>query len=205
MFSSRLTLAALILGCAWSGTGALAAEAPMAPPPAQGIFVAGHFRLTDPEGRTVDSDNLAGKPYALFFGFTQCPDVCPTTLSELSAALPKLPPQARDLRVYFVTVDPEHDTPEILGRYMQSFDPHIVGLSGDRAAIDEAIASFGVVAQRNVMPGGGVGYSHTASIFLIDGDGVIVDRVGAGLGPDELAKRLNRVTDSATGPAIPLR
>lgn len=157
-------------------------------PPGGGSLLAGHFRLTAPDGTTVDTVDLAGKPYALFFGFTHCPDICPTTLAELSLALPRLP--ARALPVFFVSVDPERDTPEVLGNYMQSFDPGLVGLSGPRPAIDEAIRSFGIVARRADLAGGGYTYGHTAALLLINGDGLIVDRLGPGLGPDALAARL---------------
>ncbi|TNC14470.1 SCO family protein [Methylobacterium terricola] len=177
-----------------------AQAAPPAGPPGGGSLLAGHFRLTAPDGTPVDTDDLAGKPYALFFGFTHCPDICPTTLAELSLALSHLP--ARALPVFFVSVDPERDTPEVLGRYMQSFDPGIVGLSGPRRAIDEAIRGFGIVARRTELTGGGYAYGHTATLFLIDGDGLIVDRLSPGIGPDVLAARLAALAGS---PVVPGR
>ncbi|MGF3025009.1 SCO family protein [Methylobacterium aquaticum] len=184
---------------------ATAARPALSGPPSGdgGSLLAGHFRLIAPDGRTVDSDDLAGKPYALFFGFTHCPDICPTTLSELSLALPRLP--GRALPVFFVSVDPERDTADVLGRYMQSFDPGIVGLSGPRPAVDEAIRSFRVVAQRTELRGGDYAYGHTATLFLIDGDGLIVDRIAPGLGPEALAARLAALAGPVAPPTVPGR
>ncbi|MER2268236.1 SCO family protein [Methylobacterium oxalidis] len=179
-------------------------EAITPPQPVPSSLIAGHFRLAAPDGAAVDSDDLSGKPYALFFGFTHCPDICPTTLSEVSLALARLPAGTPDLKVYFVSVDPERDTREVLARYMASFDPRIVALSGDRPAVDEAIRSFGVVARRTDFPNGAYAYGHTAAIYLVDGDGVIVDRVGAGKGPDALAERLTAfLAPPLAAPAAP--
>ncbi|TGE01242.1 SCO family protein [Methylobacterium nonmethylotrophicum] len=200
MAPSRPALAAILAGLTCLGPSARAQDAPPAPPARHGgSLLAGHFRLSAHDGATVESDDLAGRPYALFFGFTHCPDVCPTALAELSLALQRLPP--RTLPVYFVSVDPERDTPEVLRRYMESFDPGIVGLSGSRMAVDEAILSFGIVARRTDLPGGGYTYGHTAAIFLVDGDGLIVDRLGSGLGPTALAARLAALAGPASPPA----
>ena len=130
--------------------------------------IGGPFKLTSHEGKPFTEENLKGKPFVVFFGFTHCPDVCPTTLAELSLAIPKLPDSARDLAFYFVTVDPERDTPEVLGRYMQSFDPRITGLSGTRPAIEEATRGFGIVAQRTDLSDGAYVYGHTAALVLVD-------------------------------------
>ncbi len=150
---------------------------------------AGHFRLSAPDGRIVDSDRLAS-PYALFFGFTHCADFCPTTLAEASAALKRMPARANNLKFYFISVDPERDTPAVLGQYMESFDPRIVPLTGPRPAVNEAIRSFGVIARRTDYPNGDYTYGHSAAVFLVDENGLIVDRVVAGKGADSLARKL---------------
>ncbi|WP_342153890.1 SCO family protein [Methylorubrum sp. SB2] len=184
-----IRIGAAALGLALSG--AVATEAPPVPTrlaPANTGLLAGYFRLTASNGTTIDSDELVGRPYGLFFGFTHCPDICPTTLAALSAALARLPGRAPPL--YFVTVDPERDTTEVLARYMTHFDPRIVALTGTRGAVEEALASFGAVARRTDLPGGGHVYGHTAAILLIDGDGLIVDRLSAEDAPDRLAARL---------------
>ncbi len=90
--------------------------------------IGGPFRLASANGGVVDSQDLAGKPYAVFFGFTRCPEVCPTTMAEMSAALTELGDEGKDLRVFFVTVDPERDTAEFLKDYLSSFDPRIEAL-----------------------------------------------------------------------------
>lgn len=186
-----IRIAAAAIGLLLSSCPSFAAEAvlstalPASPGPG---LIAGHFRLATPDGTTVDSDDLSGKPYAVFFGFTHCPDICPTTLSDLSTALARRP--GGNVRVYFVSIDPERDGPEVLARYMTNFDPRIVALTGTRRAVDEAVASFGAVARRTDLPGGGYAYAHTAAILLIDGDGLIVDRVGTEAGADRLADKL---------------
>lgn len=182
----------LALPPAWLGAPAAAhAESPLRPPSYRtgaASPIAGAFQLQDPSGRTVESDALAGRPYGLFFGFTSCPDICPTTLAQLSLALRSLPDP--DLRIYFITVDPERDTRASLGAYMQSFDPRIVALTGDRPAVAEAIASFGIVAERTVLPGDQYTYGHTAAVLLVDANGLIVDRIEASSDVSTLAARL---------------
>jgi len=187
-----------------SAAGSVEATVPMPPDPVPASFVAGHFSLKDPAGRSVDTDALGERPYGLFFGFTQCPDICPTTLAQLSLALARIPDPA--LRVYFVTVDPERDTPAVLGQYMASFDPRIVALTGERPAVDEALASFGIVAKRHDQGEGRYAYGHTASLILVDENGVVIDRASADADVDTLTARLARLarpqpaTSAQTGP-----
>ncbi|ARO53907.1 SCO family protein [Methylorubrum zatmanii] len=180
-------LALLLLPIAAPGLRAEPSARP-GPATAGAGLLAGHFRLVDPAGRTIDSDMLAGKPYGVFFGFTHCPDICPTTLAQLSAALRGIADP--DLRIYFVTLDPERDNPAALASYMQSFDPRIVALGSERAAIDEAVASFGVVAERTALPGGRYTYAHTAAVLVVDENGLIADQVSAEMEPTVLAARL---------------
>src|SRR5262245_19790330 len=97
--------------------------------------IGGPFELTDQDGKTVTQRDLAGRPYLVFFGFTHCPDVCPTTLFEVSEILRALGPDADRTRALFITVDPERDTPAAIKDYLSSFDPHLSGLTGDPAAI----------------------------------------------------------------------
>lgn len=200
-------VALLVIGLLAPGAFAAEVTSPSVPAPSTpfgGSVFTGHFRLTAPDGAIVDSDALAGRPYGLFFGFTHCPDICPTTLASLSAALARLPAGSPPL--YFVSVDPERDTPEVLARYMANFDPRIVALSGTRGAVDAALASFGAVARRTDQPGGGYTYGHTAAILLVDGDGLIVDRIGMEAGPDRLAERLAALGGSGpAGMAVPVR
>lgn len=179
---SRLAALALL---ALAAPGAAGAQAPS-------NLVAGHFRLTTGDGATVDSDELAGRPYGLFFGFTNCPDICPTTLSDLTLALRSLPPAAGALRIYFVSVDPA-DTAERLTQYAADFDPRIVPLGGDPDAVGEAVSTFGVTVQATDLGGGRTAFGHTASVFLVDADGLIVDRTTLQDGPQVMAGKLARL------------
>ena len=96
---------------------------------------------------TVTDAELRGAPFLVFFGYTHCPDVCPTTLFQLSQVLRALGPDAK-IKVLFITVDPERDTPELMKDYATSFDPRIIGLSGDRAAINKVLAEYRVYARK---------------------------------------------------------
>ncbi|ACA15909.1 electron transport protein SCO1/SenC [Methylobacterium sp. 4-46] len=192
----RVAALALLLGAMaapGSATEIPARPALRAAPPASPL--AGHFALRDPSGRSVESEALTGRPYGLFFGFTHCPDICPTTLAQLSLALRAVPDP--ELRIYFVTVDPERDTPAALAAYMTGFDPRIVALTGERPAIDEAIEGFGITAERVALPGGDFTYAHSAAVLLVDENGLIVDRVAVGTEPEALAARLARVLAKA--------
>lgn len=191
----RIRPSAFALFAAMHLAGPALAETPQVPAataeaPAQ--LVAGHFRLTTGDGVVVDSDELVGQPYGLFFGFTNCPDICPTTLSDLTLALRALPPAAEGLRIYFVSVDPA-DTAEGLRRYAENFDRRIVPLGGEPAAVSEAISTFGVTVRATDLGGGRFAYGHTASVFLVDGDGLIVDRTNMQDGPQVMAGKLARL------------
>lgn len=175
------TLAFLALLACLSSPAASAGPAPS--------MVAGGFSLRTADGRTVDSNDLVGTPYGIFFGFLSCPDVCPTTLADLSGALAALPPAAEALRIYFVSVDPA-DRLEDMRRYTSVFDHRIVPLGGERAAIEEAIRSFGIVVRRSELADGSVAYGHTAAVMLVDGDGVIVDRTSMQDDADRMLAKL---------------
>ena len=129
------------------------------------------FQLEDQRGRPFTLSNLRGRPSLLFFGFTHCPDVCPTTLFKLAqvrkaAALPSL-------EVALVTVDPERDTPQALASYVHAFDPDFLGVTGPPETIRRVAAAFGVAMQRVDLPGGGYTMDHTAAVFLTDYQGRI--------------------------------
>jgi protein SCO1/2 len=132
--------------------------------------IGGPFALVDQRGTTVTEADLKGHPSAIFFGYTFCPDVCPTTLSDMTDWLQKLGVDGDRLKVYFVTVDPERDTREQLAAYLQAFDERITGLTGSRAAIDQILKAYRVYSRK--VPIDGVGYSmdHTASVYLLDKD-----------------------------------
>jgi protein SCO1/2 len=133
--------------------------------------IGGPFTLTDQNGSTVTEATLKGHPSAIFFGFTFCPDVCPTTLSDLTLLVQKLGADGDRLKVYFVTVDPERDTREQLAAYLQAFDPRFTGLTGSRAAIDQMLKAYRVYAKKVPTDGGSYTMDHTASVYLLDANG----------------------------------
>lgn len=131
----------------------------------------GDFTLTRTNGEPFSSDELKGHPYLIFFGFTHCPDICPTTLLEVSKHLDALGEAARDLKVLFISVDPERDTPELLAQYMSSFDPRITALTGTPEQIAKVAKLYRAFYEKVPEEGGGYSVNHTASVFLFDGEG----------------------------------
>lgn len=133
--------------------------------------IGGPFNLVDMNGRPVTDKTFAGRPHVIFFGYTHCPDVCPTTLGEYAALKERLGPDAGKIDLLFVTVDPERDTPEVLKDYLSSFGDIVLGLSGNREQIDAAIKTFRVYARKVPGTDGDYGMDHTASSFMFDADG----------------------------------
>ncbi len=132
--------------------------------------IGGPFELTAHDGRRFSSKSLAGQPYAVFFGFTNCPDVCPTTLLELSNAMVELGPAAETFKVIYITVDPERDTAEFLKQYMASFDKRIIALTGTAEEIAAVAKAFRAIYKR-VPTKDGYTMDHTATVYLMDGKG----------------------------------
>jgi protein SCO1/2 len=130
------------------------------------------FQLTDHLGHPFTAHDLQGKPSLVFFGFTHCPDVCPTTLVKLAQV--KKVSAVPGLQVLFVTVDPQRDTPTAVGLYAHAFDPDFIGLTGDQKAIEKMTAAFGVAALRVDLPGGDYTMDHSAAVFLVDARARIV-------------------------------
>jgi protein SCO1/2 len=124
------------------------------------------FHLVDAQGRPFTQSQLLGKPSLVFFGFTHCPDVCPTTLAKLAQV--KKTARVPGLQVLFVTVDPQRDTPSTVGVYAHAFDPDFIGVTGDQKAIEKITAAFGVAAVRVDLPGGDYTMDHSAAVFLLD-------------------------------------
>lgn len=135
--------------------------------------IGGPFSLVSQRGERVTRDTFEGKPTAYFFGFTHCPEVCPTTLFEMSRHLKELGSDADRLNVVFVTVDPERDTPELLKTYLESFDPRIVALTGTPEELAVAAKAFRIT-YRKVPVEGGYTMDHTASVIVTDAKGDLV-------------------------------
>ncbi len=136
--------------------------------------VGGPFHLVDQDGKQVSDQDMKGRPFLVFFGFTHCPDVCPTTLFELSQLLHALGPDADRVGALFITVDPERDTPAALKEYLSNFDPHLRGLTGDPAAIGAAIKAYRVYAKKVPLEGDDYTMDHTALVYLMDKNGRFV-------------------------------
>ncbi len=131
-----------------------------------------HFKLTNDNGKVVTADHYRGKVVMLYFGYTHCPDVCPTTMSRMHVVLQRLGKQARDIRFLFVTVDPARDTPEVLHQYVNAFDPHDVGLTGTHAQIAALAKKYRAAFSRGKStPNGGYDMDHSAAIYVFDRKG----------------------------------
>jgi protein SCO1/2 len=136
--------------------------------------IGGAFQLTDQTGQTVTEKSLLGRPTIIFFGYTHCPDVCPTSLFEMSEVLRAMGKDADRINAYFVSVDPERDTRAVMKDYLSSFDPHLKGLTGDPAAVAKVLSAYRVYAKKIPLKDGEYSMDHTALIYLMDKDGKFV-------------------------------
>jgi protein SCO1/2 len=136
--------------------------------------IGGPFRLINQDGQTVTDQDYKGEPFLVFFGFTHCPDVCPTTLFEVSEILRNLGPDGDRMRAIFITVDPERDTPAAMKEYLSSFDPRLSGLTGDADAIAAVARSYRAFYRKVPLEQGGYTMDHTAILYLMDKQGRFV-------------------------------
>ena len=155
--------------------------------------IGGPFQLVDQNGKPVSDADLKGKWQLLFFGYTHCPDTCPTALNEISLALDRLGKKRSEVEIVFITVDPERDTPEVLKSYMQSFDAPIVALTGSADQVAKAAKAYRVYYAKHPRPDGGYDMDHSAVIYVMDPQG----RFTATLTPDAtaaaIAERLQKL------------
>lgn len=159
-----------------------------------GLGYARDFSLTDHNGKLRRLEDFRGKVVVMFFGFTQCPDVCPTTMAEMAEVMKQLGPDADRVQVLFVTVDPERDTAELLRSYVPAFDSRFLGLTGDLAAVDKVAKEFRVFYQK--VPGkqaGSYTLDHTAGSYVFDGKGHIRLFVRHGQGADPIAHDIRQL------------
>jgi protein SCO1/2 len=154
--------------------------------------VGGPFHLTDQNGKPFSDQDMKGRPFLVFFGFTHCPDICPTTLFQISQVLRNLGPDASRTGALFITVDPERDTPTVLKDYLSNFDPHLRGLTGDQASIDAAIKAYRVYAKKVPLKDGDYTMDHTAIVYLMDKDGRFVAPFNLNRKPEAAADDLRR-------------
>jgi protein SCO1/2 len=152
------------------------------------------FTLRDPTGKERSLADFRGKAVVVFFGYTQCPDVCPTTLATLAEAMKRLGPEADRVQVLFITVDPERDTPDLLSKYVPAFDPRFVGLRGDAEQTARTAKEFKILYQKQ--PGASPGsytMDHSAGTFIFDPQGRLRLYVGLAQGPDVFAHDLREL------------
>ena len=154
--------------------------------------VGGPFHLEDQNGKPVSDQDMKGRPFLVFFGFTHCPDVCPTTLFDMSQLLRQLGPDADRTGALFITVDPERDTPAVMKDYLSNFDPHLRGLTGDQASVGAAIRAYRVYAKKVPLPGGDYTMDHTAVVYLMDKAGQFVAPFDLKRTPETAAVDLRR-------------
>lgn len=154
--------------------------------------VGGPFQLTDQNGKTITDKDLKGRPFLIFFGFTHCPDICPTALFEMSEILTKLGPDADKINALFVTVDPERDTPAKLKDYLSSFDPHLRGVTGNTDALEKMLKSYRVYYKKVPLKDGDYTMDHTALVYLMDKDGRFVAPFNIKRPPEAAAEDLKR-------------
>jgi protein SCO1 len=154
--------------------------------------VGGPFQLVDQNGRAVSDRDFKGEPFIVFFGFTNCPDICPTTLFEMSEVLKRLGPDADKTAALFVSVDPERDTPAKLKDYLSSFHPRIFGLTGTPEEIATIEKEYRVYAKKVPLKDGDYTMDHTAVVYLMDKDGRFVAPFNLKKSADEAAADLRR-------------
>jgi protein SCO1/2 len=172
-------------------------KVPFANTDVTGLDYAKGFTLTDHTGKRRTLADFKGKVVVVFFGYTHCPDVCPTTLSEMAGILKTLGPEAARLQVLFITLDPERDTPELMASFVPAFDPSFLGLWGEQPDIDKVAKDFKVFAQK-IQSKDGKNYTidHTAGSYVFDDQGHIRLFVRHSLGGDGLLKDLQRLLAS---------
>ena len=157
----------------------------------------GDYELVGTDGSTFTAETLQGAPSAVFFGFTHCPEVCPTTLGDIATWQYELTGNDTDqaIRAFFITIDPERDTIDILDDYV-SWAPGVVGVTGSREEIDKALKAFAIYARR--VPGNEENYNmdHTASVLLFDENGKLFEPIGYGEGVERAVAKINRMLNS---------
>jgi protein SCO1/2 len=154
--------------------------------------IGGPFKLIDQSGKPITEEDMKGRPFLVFFGYTHCPDICPTALFEMSEVLRVLGNDADRIGALFITVDPERDTPAIMKDYLSSFDPHLRGATGDTQAIDAVVKAYRVYAKKVPTDKGDYSMDHTALIYLMDKQGRFVAPFKLDRKPEEAAADLRR-------------
>jgi protein SCO1/2 len=154
--------------------------------------IGGPFKLIDQNGQTITDQDMKGRPFLVFFGYTHCPDICPTTLFEVSELMRALGKDADRTAALFITVDPERDKPAVMKDYLSSFDPHLRGVTGDAKAINAAEKAYRVYAKKVPTDNGDYSMDHTALVYLMDKQGRFVAPFSLKRRPEDAAADLRR-------------
>jgi protein SCO1/2 len=181
-FAGSLVIGLLVMLWALGGTRSIATP----------VAIGGPFQLTDQSGQAVTEKDMQGRPTLIFFGFTHCPDVCPTSLFEMSEVLRAMGPDADRVNAYFISVDPERDTAGAMKEYLSSFDSHLKGLTGPPEDLAKVISEYRVYARKVPLKDGDYTMDHTALVYLMDRDGKFVSPFNLKRTPDEAATDLKR-------------
>ena len=152
----------------------------------------GTYSLVDGRGQPVDQAMLTGHPSLLFFGYTHCPDVCPTTMAEMATWFETLGPAADGVKAYFVTVDPERDTPAVIGDYVGWLDGKVTAVTGSRAEIDKMMTAWRVLGEK-VGTGDDYTMNHTASVFLVNAQGGFEGTIAYGENADTAVAKIRKL------------
>ena len=155
--------------------------------------IGGPFTLIDHNGRTVTENEFAGRPTLVFFGFTSCPDVCPTALWNVTELLRQVGDDARDLRVLFISVDPERDTPAKMKDYVSNFDARVVGLTGTLEQVAASAKAYRAYFKKVVQEGGNYTMDHTATVYMMDRNGKFRGTIDVHQAKDASLAKLRRL------------
>jgi protein SCO1/2 len=165
--------------------------------PGSGVAsVGGPFTLVDQTGAPITEKALIGHPSLVFFGFTYCPEVCPTTLSDMTVWLKDLGPDADKLKVFFVSVDPERDTPSQMKEYLSAFDPRITGITGKPDDVFAMLKAYRVYYRKVEVPGGDYTVDHPGSVYIFDKNGAFTGSIDYQEKPELVMAKLRKLTKS---------
>lgn len=155
------------------------------------------FELLDQNGETITEAAFRGGPRVVFFGFTHCPEVCPTTLFELQGWLDQLGDEGAGIEAYFVSIDPERDTPQVMKEYLGNFSGRIVGITGDPDKVAAMAKGYSIYARRVELDGGDYTMDHTASLLLLNSKGDFFGTIAYGENPETAIAKLKRLAKEA--------
>jgi protein SCO1/2 len=161
------------------------------------VKLGAEFSLTRHDGNPITNEDLLGKPHAIFFGYTNCPDVCPSTLFEMSTWLDQLKDDGDRIGAYFMTVDPARDTAAHLSDYLSSFDARIIGITGERTALEDALRSYKVYFKRFETDDDDYTMDHTASIYLLNAKGEFSGTISYGEEAQSAIEKLRRLVKNS--------